>query len=779
MVQQAKSDDLIINVRHAKILFCGASRAGKTSFYRLLRNKSYQDTASTDVGESKQVLISGKVSGNWVDLDGKLQTEAVTKLMILMMRKLKGKAVKSKANAVPLDARAKNKEEQIVDMDISSPASKQSSVLKAVSKVTINKLPSNKQNAAQLSYGKYTDAPTEAHYLDSRQNIRKIKPPVHKIAVDQIENDMENEMAIYNYYLNVPISELESTPKTYDLFTLMDTGGQPEFVNLLPAINTFTAITFIVLNMSEGKQCLNTPVVAKYECAGYYKYAEQNLHYKNVDLLECFLSSVRSAAMQEKKKVFHNDVITTIEAIEPPKPVACIIGTHADKISENIDEVICHVSNEISKLDVIKKNDSKVMKIWTDSKVRYLRPVDNTVPRDSKERLNYVQDMTIKTVESIRYKSKKLLEKKVQYEIPISWFILEWVIRTFCKKNKKVCISIDHIETIYNKIIKPEKKMETWAIKEIMKFYHMLGTLLFFDEVDGMNEFVIVDPQWLFTNLSEIVKCTFDDDYDCYEDNLMYELRNKGICNKELLKNLKFDLQDIKLDSFLKLLVHLKVITPKDYDNNEYFIPSVLPRCNCKVNAETIFDEEEFGKPVVYMRNEQNPTEINIAPLLIQFDCGTIPRGLFGFLAVQLLQDNPREYELYSENDPENGIYYCCDDLITLQIDPYWYVTLIDKISYLELQVRVQGYNNPSYHRQVQQTVSEALKKVCGQFDWNFSDCRYGFSCEKCMHISVLSDKEHIPLQLPVKTKCSSKHRMILKKEQKIWFEVCTYFECT
>ena len=53
----AKNERLTINIRHAKILFCGASQAEKTSFYHLLRNKCHEDLGSTLVGHTKQVSV--------------------------------------------------------------------------------------------------------------------------------------------------------------------------------------------------------------------------------------------------------------------------------------------------------------------------------------------------------------------------------------------------------------------------------------------------------------------------------------------------------------------------------------------------------------------------------------------------------------------------------------------------------------------------------------------------------------------------------------------------
>ena len=769
MVQQAKKDGLTITVRHGKILFCGASQAGKTSFYRLLRNRSHKDDLeSTPVGHAKQVLISEKVNlvdTDWVSLDSNLETQALTDRLILKLRKPKvPKSIETSTEAInSIKLKKQNVEQNISTANMST--STESLVHTTDTKLTSNNLQSTEKAVTEVSYAKTINSPD----LENQP----LTP-----AVDQLQPFTENKIANYNDSVNAPLSELEKRiPETFDLFTLLDTGGQPEFINLLPAINSSTTITFVVVNMSEGKECLDNPVKPQYKREGF-EYTSQKLRYTNMHLLKCLLSSIRISAIQTKKDFLHQNVIKVVKQDEHPQSVVCVIGTHADKLEENLDDVVSYINKRISQLEIIAQNDNKALVIWSDSDGKYLRPVDNTVPRETqvksgvikKSSMTYIQERTLATVQSIRDKSKELLEKKRQYEIPISWFILELDIRTFCKSNEKVCISLSDIEKISDKIMPSDKKLGKRVIIEIMKFYHIFGTLLYFDEVNGMNEFVITDPQWLFTNLTKIVTCQFDKNH-CYDANLIKKLRNKGICDVELFKKLNLNLQDIKMEYFLKLLVQLKVMVPKDNSLKEYFIPSILPVRDDKIGVKNIFNED-FEKAVVFTADGK---EIEIDPLLIGFTFSTFPRGLFGFLVVQLLQDN-QSYELYNVNE---DMCYCYVDLITFQIDTFWYVTLIDHVSYLEVQVRIQGNKKPSYHCQVQKAVTEALKKVCRQFNWQFTDCRYGYLCKRCYkcsnvnHLSMLSTEESIPLKIPEYTKCSNKQAMELGKYQKIWFEVC------
>ena len=747
MIQQAKDKNLTIKVRHAKILFCGAAHAGKTSFSRLLQGKPHiYDYESTQIGETRQVL-SDKVSlesSKWVVLDRELETEKLMMCLYQLLQKSENQREEEKTfnnytttSTVKL---ASNK----------PPAELVQSIKEAEIQATETK------SGNQLYFDDVPETQSSISVLDSQPS--ELLQAKEKSSIENLRLSVEKEMADFS------ISELrDKIPDEWDLFTLLDSGGQPEFIKMLPAINNFAAITFVVLNMCEGRKCIDDNVNAQYSCKDH-DYPEYKLKYTYKELIECLLSSVRIATTVKERKFFDDRFIkkAVVKWDAHPNPVVCFIGTHADELKNKIN-VLNYIDEEISRLIVMEK-ESQAFITWKDFLTqKYLIPIDNTTTEGNAKNSD-IQRNTLMAVDEIHKESNKLLKEKTQYKIPISWFILELEIRKHCKINKMVCLFLHEIKAIWDKIMPNSKSMDIEMIKEVMKFYHMFGTLLYFHEVKGMDDIVITDPQWLFNNLTKIITCTSDKKF-LHSGAEIHDMKYKGICNENLLERLTLDLRrGVNMKSFLELLVYLKVIAR--LNNHQYFIPSVL-------SLSAVESDEPFGKAVAYTTNGK---EIKMDPLFITSKFETIPRGLFGFLIVQLLQENQN---LHNKNDSIIKIFDCCfADRITFQMKPWWYFTLTDKISYLMLQVRVEGENQPSYHCHVQKMVTKALGVVCDKFDWQLSNCRYGFLCKKCTskeHPSILPNELPIASRIEDYTECIHDKIMEFKEEQRIWFEVCTY----
>ena len=239
MLQDAKCKGLTITVRHAKVLFCGAAKAGKTSFSRLLRNEEHDtDYASTPAADSQQVLISNKVNlvdTNWISLDSKLETQQITRRMIAKLQNPKG-------------------DKSPIHHNISENSKISTSHEKYSNFENVQSYQQTATKAAHIS----TDAKSkesipwsESQPLAATSSSQQTLMTDDKIKSQDFSGPSNEHSSIQEQILrctdiiNAPDSEIKSIPKTWDLFTFLDTGGQPEFINMLPAINSSTAITLL------------------------------------------------------------------------------------------------------------------------------------------------------------------------------------------------------------------------------------------------------------------------------------------------------------------------------------------------------------------------------------------------------------------------------------------------------------------------------------------------------------------------------------------------------
>ena len=741
MIQQAKNDRLTIKVRHAKIMFCGIAGAGKSSFSRLLRRKPHiLDHYITPTGETQQVIPKkGTLEGsNWIDLDSNLEIQTLTKILQKHKDADEGISLNDNNNA----------------SNDTSGGTTEVKLLAKSNRKTITEQ-NNHEDQVNLNISDQKACPQQHKPTSSGAGIQ----PLASSNVPDENVQLQRKVYTPEEMINMPSSKLkENIPETWDSFTLLDTGGQTEFIKLLPAINDFVTITFVVLNMKHFVEYMKD----QSSCGDPNKCA-----YENIELIKCLLSAVRNS-YENKSMFLQNSIISNMIIVEDkhPEPVICFIGTHADKLGKDYDNIVNSINEKIRGLEMVMNN----FVIWRDHTGMYLQAVDNTTRKEKLECTDSVEKNTFEIVEDIYNKSNHLLKDTTQYEIPISWFILELEIRKLCKIKKTVFMSLNDIKELCDSIMPPHETMDMHMgiIKDAMKFYHMLGTLLYYHDVDALNDIVFTDPQWLFTNLTTIVTCKSNKNFHC-SLNSFDNMIKQGVFDINLLEKLDLQLQGIKTESFLELLVHLKIIAP--IESNKYFIPTILPTRDDKVNFDENYDKE-FGQRVAFKADGQS-TDIN--SLLIVSKSGAIPRGLFTFLVVQLLQSYPN---LHCENDQKNNKYYCYADAITFRIKPWWYFTLVDRIFYLELQVRVEGYKK-SRHCQIQKMVTSALEVVCEKFNWKCSDYHYGFFCTKChgsdqRHPSLLttgvlniSEIDH--------TVCIKHEIMEVNEKEKIWFEVCIY----
>ena len=700
LLLEAKQQGATMKVRHAKVLFCGASGAGKTSFCRLLKNVPLDEKRnSTGVGESQQIMISEKAtmkSNKWFELS---PAEEIDQL------KLRLKHAKL----------TKISQAQVV-----------------TDKFTVN----DKNQPDDVSTGGTQMASSQLHH---RVGIPAVKSSYSSVVPKRVP---EVEKCLTSYFYNADKQKSDSTKlhEIWDILTLLDTGGQPQFINMLPAVNSSATITFVVLNMAGKGKILEERVQVHHYKNGIRSYEPYPLNYTNEDLIKCLVALQKDSIVRDVP--LPTEIIS--KKATDDKPGLCFVGTHLDIVKQ---DTVDSISKKLDKIvDQLEPNDN--IQIFSFDTI--LLAVNNT---DAGK--DFSQDSI---ASKIRLRVKKLIEEKAVYEVPIVWILLELEIRRICDKQKKSFLHIAEVLTIYDNIISDHQGTADieLQVKAALRFHHIFGVLLYFHDVPGMNEYVIADPQWLFTNLTNLVCYSFAGQIVDRSDK---RLRSKGVLSKKLIKEINTDsLGGIDIEHFFKLLQYLRIVTPfPKPESSDYLMLSILD--SFKSESFHIFD---FLPP---------PPSI---PLLMQFKSGTLPRGVFCCLVVQLIRYKSSDWTLQSALNGnsciyENFVVFCIQDSIH-------YLVLFDKISHLEIQLipgstSADKDNTLLYHN-VLQCIIEALKEVCS---CKHDDIKYGFYCnnKQCLKPLMTLSTEHMNDEktFPQYLHCED-HGLVDVKSHNLWSSI-------
>jgi len=690
LLLEAKAQGATMQVRHAKVLFCGASGAGKTSFCHLLKNIPLDEKRnSTGLGDSQQIMISEKAIMNnkeWAELD---PDEEIHQLkMRLKSRKLTEKKLKD--------------ENQPYSTFAETSGTHMSSSIQLQ-----NKVDSQQTQAVKRSQ-------------DLIKNSPKKVPEVEKRITS-------------NYYNNE--KETQELPQVWDILTLLDTGGQPQFINMLPAVNSSATITFVVLNMAGEGKILEERIQVHHFKNGIISYEPYPLNYTNEDLIKCLVALLKDSIVR--------DVPLPVEIISRQatnqKPGLCFVGTHLDKVDQ---DTVDNIDEKLDKIvESLEPNDN--MYIFRLGKILFA--VNNT-----KAGKDFSQDSI---ASKIRLKVKKMVEKKAVYEVPITWILLELEIRQVCRKQKRSFLQISEVLEIYYNIISEHHDTDNieLEVKAALRFHHTFGVLLYFHDVPGMKNYVISNPQWLFANLTNLVCCSFDSTIvDCSD---IKKLKTKGMLGINLINEINTDsLGGIDIEHFFSLLKYLKIVTPfPKPDSGDYLMLSIL--------------DSFKGDKNCFFGSLQPPQSVE---LLIQFKSGTFPRGIFCCLVVQLIRNKSKDWALQSTLNGQRCVY---ENLVVFSFHSGHYLVLFDKVTHVEIQLRpiCPEKDSKSIYYEVQHCITEALKEVCSCMD---DDLKYGFYCndKECLRpiMTLPSEQMNSKKLFPPYLQCED-HGLVEVKSHKLW----------
>ena len=422
-----------------------------------------------------------------------------------------------------------------------------------------------------------------------------------------IFNQSSGEDNEVTHRINEIISEAVSLIKTGELpmklspqpyLNFWDCGGQPSFLEILPAFLTSRTLFLLIF---DAEKDLNTNWQSVVHIEGR-RIDQEEVKVTTLDYMLNWMSNIHSHLMT------YDEVGGVCEY-----PRMYCIGTHGDRLSEEEksevkSELKEHLkgkaySNLVEDIAIVDNTSSGVL--FEDPSISFLRDA--------------VIDFT---------------EKKLILKTPLSWVLFRKVFQVLSKEYNVISLDMAYIIGDASKISKED-------IPHVLTFYHDLGVLLFYPQLDGLKDKIIINPKYFVDALGKVLPlCIGDGGRYSEEWKLFHEF---GILVQPLYVEVWKEFKDLKPEFFIEVLVHFRlaveVETAKcDPFFKQYFMPLVLASAsNDDITSMTSCTDS-----------------FQAAPLHITFSSGYVPPGFFTRF-VAIVAKCPKT-ELYLHN----GVYRNC-----------------------------------------------------------------------------------------------------------------------
>ena len=501
-----------------------------------------------------------------------------------------------------------------------------------------------------------------------------------------------------NYVMSIPVRRREKFERKFEdlkdedhtMLHIIDTGGQPEFHEILPALITGPAINLLVFKLTEDLR-------SRYKIIYRSPIGESNPYETSLTHEEVIFRSLASIACLRQNNIGWSFDEAPIE--DKSEPVAFLIATHRDQVEKNkVNEINQQLRKKIEKSSHLF--DSNLVQFSELDQVIF--PLDTT--KDEEE---------IKHLRSILHRI--ISERFHELQIPASWCTLSLKLRKSKRKLFKydTCFQLAQECGIKNK---EEFHNALWYL------HHRVGIIMYYPNVKGLEDIIMTDLQLVFDRITNLITTCFTFE-QLGSAAVVKEFRKNGRFSESQLDEISLREKGDPLNSkrLVALLRHLYIVagpmkTKVGWKNvNYYFVPCAL-------------------KPSDVEKEERDKSLIP-SPLLICFECGYTPVGVFCCLVVYLLDqktDQVLQWKLTDNDQYRNRISF--------EVGQYYdTVILISHATYLEVWVQQRKSSSTSdFYDKVLSSLHKGLETVTESLHYTYkSRHMFGVPCTACPAGSV------------------------------------------
>ncbi|MCG8621399.1 MAG: hypothetical protein MJE68_05265, partial [Proteobacteria bacterium] len=371
------------------------------------------------------------------------------------------------------------------------------------------------------------------------------------------------------------------------MINMTDVGGQPEFLDMLPALTIGTALYLLFFRLDQD---LHEHYPVRFHAPGDTDETTLKTSYCSEEVIHQAVASIACFSGQSSSD---NTESATSRAI--------LVGTYKDKIKARD---IAHKEESVSeKFEVYKDL------LLTTQEGKPFFAVDNMNGTDKSE------------MSKIRSNIEKIVKTCfAKVPIPASWLMFRIVLHLL---NKPV-VTLAQCEEIARRLLMPTPVQEA-----LWFFHHNIGSLLYYQDIPSVKDLVICTPQVIFDSVTTVIIYNFKHGNYYVTRRALDQFQQMGL----------FSLSDIDKKTEHHRSTHLSPNQLVDVLKHN----SILAEVKCDDEEATSSEplEPKFIIPAVLKHaseEELKPSSsLEASPLMIRFEGGFVPFGVFSASIARLI----------------------------------------------------------------------------------------------------------------------------------------------
>ena len=712
--EQALKEGVAISLKYLKVLFFGPPRTGKTSMRRRLigeiqnlSNEPFQaSTGTTEMYDVIVKLVEDKTTtsttvitkSKWSTvkaLHGKEKCSHETDLdeeLWILYQIINGVVLTIQKISHVSDAFDEKETQDEATSHVPIPvndkkAQDEATKVKGPTNVKMDSVPSaNPPKAVKINPNAFI------------QEVASDGKPMFRLSAKEME-EIEKAFVAFKKVLHTPgQEELKVLLDGTMLLNMVDTGGQPAFLEMLPALTIGPALYLIFFRLNQNlKQRYKIQYVSEDNEAIEFEdssYTVEEVIFQALSSIACFSCTAHKKAN-----------------VPSASHAAMLIATHKDQLGSDPEAEIKAKDAELKEnLKEVLETDPFKNFLHFFSDDQFMFAIDNMKGDE--------QELT-----EVRQRLEDVIKQEFDdFPIPASWLMFN----IFLRKMGNRILSLLQCREI-------GRRLEVTNTDEALWFlHHCVGTLMHFPDIEEIKDIVICDPQVVFDSVTDLILNSFK-----------LKRVNKIACDK-FKESGQFSFKDIQkiarnsksnnltLPQLVKLLEHFNIIVPVEPEgpSSPSFSASGSLCLNPRISPQLDADQAEklvYFMPAVLKNAQEEELHMEQSstdpiPLIIHFKCGFIPIGVFCAKVASLVAQRDTLGWILQEPSKHQSGHILRKNKATFRINGLYDVTLISMPKWYEIHI---ACISTTHRAAVVRLCCHVVETICDTLDQVISKMRY------------------------------------------------------